>query len=313
MKEKLDKAGTEIARRDFLAGTAKTLVAAGVGLAAAHAGFAQNQETPGQGQPSHPTLTLDRRDGGLLLIGIDRQERQNRLDPDTFINLGKAIYQFDNDLDLRVAILYGHGPNFCPSIDPTSFPAAFKSGKLPYKGEDYIHPLNYSTGRQRTKPLVVAVQGLTQFVGHELFLASDVRVAATDTVFSQGEATLGLFPAGGGTVRFVREAGWGNAMRYMLTGETWGVDEAKRMGLLQEVTAPGKQLDRAIEIARKIAAAAPLGIRALLVSAQQAQSDGEKAAFAALPPQFAKLFQTEDFQEFRQSVQEHRAPVFHGR
>jgi len=99
----------------------------------------------------------------------------------------------------------------------------------------------------------------------------------------------------------------------MLTGETWGVEEAKRMGLLQEVTAPGKQLDRAIEIARKIAAAAPLGIRALLVSAQQAQSDGEKAAFAALPPQFAKLFQTEDFQEFRQSVQEHRSPVFHGR
>jgi enoyl-CoA hydratase len=111
----------------------------------------------------------------------------------------------------------------------------------------------------------------------------------------------------------VREAGWGNAMRYMLTGDTWGVDEAKRMGLLQEITPPGKQLDRAIEIARKIAAAAPLGVKAVLVTANQAQSEGEKAAFAALAPQFAKLFQTEDWQEFRRSVAEHRDPVFHGR
>jgi enoyl-CoA hydratase/carnithine racemase len=68
---------------------------------------------------------------------------------------------------------------------------------------------------------VAAVHGATKFVGHELFLAADMCVAATDFVFSQGEGTRALFPAGGETIRFVREAGWGNAMRYMLSGDEW--------------------------------------------------------------------------------------------
>jgi enoyl-CoA hydratase/carnithine racemase len=248
------------------------------------------------------------------LIGINRPEKQNRHDPDTFINLGRAIYQFDNDNDLRVAVLYGHGPNFCAGIDPESFPAGLRSGKLPPRDPDYVHPLNLPLGRQRSKPLVVAVQGLTQRLGHELFLASDVRVAASDTIFSQSEVTLGGFPALGGTIRFVHEAGWGNAMRYMLTGDTWGVEEAERMGLLLEVTPPGKQLDRAIEIARKIAAVAPLGARTVLASAHQAQSsESEKAAYAAMGPEFVRLLQTEDAQEYQRALREHRAPVFHGR
>lgn len=309
MKNNANEPRPDIGRRDFLTASAEIFAISSAGLAATQVAFAQAAQIP----PIRRTITMDRREGGIMLIGIDRQERQNRLDPDTFISLGKAFYQFENDNDARVGVLFGHGPNFCPSIDPESFPEALKSGKLPSKDPDYINPLNYSIGRQRTKPLVVAVQGMTQLVGHELFLASDVRVAASDTVFCQGEAARGVFPAGGGTVRFVREAGWGNAMRYMLTGDTWGADEARRMGLLQEITPPGKQVDRAIEIARKIAASAPLGVKALLSSANQAQSEGEKAAFAALAPQFAKLFQTEDWQEFRRSVAEHRDPVFHGR
>ena len=81
---------------------------------------------------------------------------------------------------------------------------------------------------RRSKPLVVAVQGQTKRVGHELFLAADVRVAASDTVFAQDEALLGLYPGGGATVRLVREIGHGNAMRLMLTGEAWSVEEAQR-------------------------------------------------------------------------------------
>src|SRR6202011_6413734 len=101
---------------------------------------------------------------------------------------------------------------------------------------------------------VVAVQGGTQAGGHELFLAADVRVAASDSVFAQPEVARGIFPGGGATIRLTREAGWGNAMRFMLTGDEWGADEAHRLGLVQEVTAPGKQLDRAVAIAAQIAA-----------------------------------------------------------
>src|SRR5258708_1082674 len=67
--------------------------------------------------------------------------------------------------------------------------------------------------------------GTGRSIAHELFLAGDVRVAASDTVFNQGEVFGGVFPGGGGTVRCVREAGWANAMSYMLSGESWSAEE----------------------------------------------------------------------------------------
>jgi enoyl-CoA hydratase/carnithine racemase len=113
-------------------------------------------------------------------------------------------------------------------------------------------------------------------------------------------------------MRFPREAGWGNAMRYILTGDEWNAEEAHRLGLVQEVTPPGKQFDRAMEFATKIAAAAPLGVRATLASARQTLS-GEDAAAAALVPAATKLLQSADVQEYRKSVQEKRPPIYQGR
>src|SRR5262249_56787585 len=100
-----------------------------------------------------------------------------------------------------------------------------------------------------SKPLVMAVQGITFTIGIEMLLAADIRIAASDVRFAQLEIARGLYPLGGATFRLVREAGWGNAMRYLLTADEFGAQEALRMGLIQEVTEPGHQLDRAIEIA----------------------------------------------------------------
>ena len=80
----------------------------------------------------------------------------------------------------------------------------------------------------------------------------------------------------------------------------------------RRVTPPGKQLDRAMDFAKKIAAAAPLGVRATLASARQALS-GEEAAFAALGPAAAKIRQSADFQEYQTALREKRAPVYQGR
>ncbi len=179
------------------------------------------------------------------------------------------------------------------------------------KDPDYVGVLGL-TPPLRSKPLVVAVQGGTQFAGHEYFLAADLRVAASDTVFRQAEVTRGSFPGGGATVRFPREAGWANAMRYMLTGDAWDAAEARRMGLVHEVTEPGKQLDAAFALATKIAAAAPLGVRATLASARQALAAEEATALAAVQPTFTRLQQTEDFKEFQRAVREGRAPIFRG-
>src|ERR1700745_3730568 len=105
-------------------------------------------------------------------------------------------------------------------------------------------------------------------MGHELLLAADIRVAAADTHFGQDETSHGRFPGGGATIRFVHEAGWGNAMRYMLTGDHWGAEQDLRMGVVQEMPpTPDKALETGIAIAVKIAACAPLGIKTTLTSA----------------------------------------------
>lgn len=122
-----------------------------------------------------------------------------------------------------------------------------------------------------SKPLVVVVHGDTWNMGHELYLAADIRVAASDTRFGQDENTHGRFPGGGATIRFVREAGWGNAMRYMLTGDHWSAEEASRMGVLQEIAPTrDKAMETGIKIAEKIAACGPLGIKTTLASAHLA-------------------------------------------
>ena len=224
-----------IGRRAFLAAGATAAV-----LAGSRTGFAQNQPTAASA-PASPraipnNVKVDRLDGSILLIGI-RQE-SDRVELSSVIGLGRLLYMLDHDDALRVAVLYSQGPDFVGGIlDAASWAPVLRTGRFPETPE-FVNPVGTVPPR-REKPLVVAVQGKCQGAGHELFLAADVRVAASDTVFAQGEVTRGHFPAGGATVAFVREAGWGNAMRYMLTGDEWGADEAYRLGLVQYVTPPG--------------------------------------------------------------------------
>jgi enoyl-CoA hydratase len=302
----------------------RTLLAAGGSLVTLAANTADIERGFAQANPPAPPaspavsvpaaapgkVTLDRLQGGVLLIGIDRPQTSNRVDPPILIGLGKAYYQLDHEDALRVAVLHGVGPDFVAGLDVPAFVAATAAGVLPPKDTDFINPLNLA--EPRAKPVVVAVQGAVNSVGHELALAADIRVAASDSQFAQLEVTNAVFPAGGATVRFTREAGWGNAMRYMLTGDKFSAEEAFRMGLLQEVTPVGKQLDRAIDIAKKIAALAPLGVQAVLASAHQAVV-AEDAALQALQPQFQKLLRSDDSREARAALQEHRPPIYHGR
>jgi enoyl-CoA hydratase len=300
-----------IARRDFMIAGAG---AAALAVDLAGGGPALAQAGPAPAAPSSPAkmgnILVERRDS-VLLIGIDRPEAQNRFDAPMLIGLGKAYYRLDHEDELRVAVLYGVGRDFCLGVDRGAFAAAQAAGQLPPKDPDYINPVGLKPP-YRSKPVVIAVHGGTKYLGHELFLASDIRVAANDTVFSQGEVARGVFPGGGATVRFPREVGWGNAMRYMLTGVEWGAAEAYRLGLVQEVTPQGKQLDRAIDLASQIAAAAPLGVRATLASSRQALAADEATAFAALQPEFGRLLQSEDAKEFQRALEEGRAPVYRG-
>ena len=103
-------------------------------------------------------------------------------------------------------------------------------------------------------------------------------------------------------------------MRYMLTGDDWDAEEAYRIGEVQLV-APTKEkaLDAGIQIANKIAACAPLGIKTTLLSAHLAIDSTEAAALSRLDAQFGALFHTRDFQEGRDAEAQGRAPVYQGR
>jgi enoyl-CoA hydratase len=259
-------------------------------------------------------LRIERLEGGLLLVGIDRPGAGNLIDPATFLALAKTYFAFEQDDALRVAVLYGRGPDFCAGIDAPAWAEALRSGPVIKQGDPgIIQPLNIFAPF-RSKPVITAVHGATHHLGHELFLAADIRVAASDASFKQDEAVLGLVASQGGTIRFAREAGWSNAMRYLLTGDGWGVDEARRCGLVHEVTPPQQQLDRAVVLARRVAAAAPLALRATLASASASFIKDDEAIYTrTLLPEFQRLQRSEDRQEYVRARKEGRVPVYQGR
>ena len=264
--------------------------------------------------PRTPTskVTIERR-GQIVLIGINRPEVHNRVDPETYGGLGKAFYRYDRDPTLRAAVLWGHGDNFSRGIDVDAYQALAASGRSLMSEPETIDPLA-TRGAGLSKPLVVVVHGDTWNMGHELHLVGDIRIAAANTRFGQDENTHGRFPGGGATVRFVREAGWANAMRYMLTGDHWGAEEALRMGIVQKVIlTPAEALQAGIEIAQRIAACGPLGTSATLASAHLALNSSQAEAFAKLDAQYRALYATEDFKEGRRAEAEGRTPVYHGR
>jgi enoyl-CoA hydratase len=109
-----------------------------------------------------------------------------------------------------------------------------------------------------------------------------------------------------------QEIGWGNAMRYILTGDEMTAQEAYRLGLVQELVNPGQQFDRALEIAEKIAKAAPLGVQTALASARKARIHGDKAALETLFEDIRPLMNSKDSQEGLQAFLERREPNFIG-
>ena len=261
--------------------------------------------------PPQAKITVERR-GEIVLIGVNRPQAGNRFDPDAFFGLAKAYYDFDNDPSLRAAVFFGHGENFSRGIDVDAFAPLARTGQ-PFAVKDgMLDP--FARTQHLTKPLIAVVHGDTWNMAHELHLVADIRVASADVRFGQDENTHGRFPGGGSTIRFPREAGWGNAMRYMLTGDHWGAQEAYRMGVIQQIAPdPATALQAGIGLARKIAACGPLGIKTTLESAHLAIDQSEAAAFARLGEQFGRLFHTEDFIEGRNAEAEGRPPVYQGK
>ena len=227
--------------------------------------------------------------------------------------LASAYTRLDEDPALRVGVLFGHGPHFTAGLDLPRFVAGMQQGEAARTRAESSRVDPVALGRACRKPVIAAVHGITYTLGIELMLGADIVVAADDCRFAQIEPKRGIMATGGATFRFVERGGWGNAMYHLLVMDEFGAEEARRCGLVQEIVPAGTQLARAEELARKIAAMAPLAIQATKASARLYAEQGEAACIAGFGPTQMGLAKTEDAAEGVRSFVERRDPKFAGR
>ena len=252
------------------------------------------------------------REGQVLLIGVNRPEANNLWDLEVIQAVSRAYRRLADDDDLRVGVVYGHGRHFTAGLDLASVAPLVASGDVsavfPADGYD---PWDMF-GEPCPKPVVVAVHGTCNTLGIELVLASQGAVAAEGSRFAQLEVARGIFPLGGATFRLPARLELAG-MRYLLSAERFDAATACRLGLVSEVVPSGEHVPRAIEMARLIAANAPLAVQAALASARAAERAARNAARAVLFERDRRIVGSEDAAEGVAAFLERRPAVFQGR
>jgi enoyl-CoA hydratase/carnithine racemase len=252
--------------------------------------------------------------GSVLLIGINRPGKLNGFTPKMFRELGEAYTRLDDDPALRVGVLHAMGDHFTAGLDlPTIAPLMQRGEKAVPLG--LVDPLNLDMDgyRRRTKPMIVAVKGITYTLGIELMLAADIVVAADNCRFSQLEVKRGIMATGGATLRMAERAGLGNALMHLLTGDEFGSAEALRLNFVQKVVPAGSELDEALKLANAIAAQAPLAVVATRLNALKAVEHGPIEAMREFIDTQQRLSRSEDAAEGVRSFVERREARFQGR
>ena len=249
--------------------------------------------------------------GHVARVTLRRADKRNAFDLAMLRELAEGYTKAEEDAAVRSILVCAEGEHFTAGLDLGEVGPAVASGEALFP-DGLVDPLGLR-GRVRSKPVVMAVRGYCLTIGIELLLASDIGVAATDTRFGQIEIKRGIFPFGGATFRLPARAGWGNAMRWLLTGDLFDAAEALRLGLVQEVTEPGAEISRAEHLAATIGAQAPLGVYATLRNARLAEAEGHAAAAEALLGEARALMGTSDAAEGLKSFLERREGRFIGK
>ena len=247
----------------------------------------------------------------ILTITFNRPEKMNALDPESFYLLAQALYRLHTEDDLRVGIIQANGPHFTAGLELEKWAPIFAKGTVPELPQGHIDPYGIN-GEKLSKPLVMAVQGICYTSGLELLLNPDIRVATAEARFAQLEVKRGIYPCGGGTVRLPEEIGWARAQRYLLTGDEFTVQQAHDWGMITELCAAEDVQSRARELAMKIAAAAPLGVRSALKSSKTARLLGDTEALQHVFDDMPAVMSSADAMEGVRSFLERRPAEFKG-
>jgi enoyl-CoA hydratase len=190
-------------------------------------------------------------DGGVLVVTIDRPQARNAVDGETATALYEVFTAFDADDSLHVAVLTGANGTFCSGADLKAVMAG--RGNRVSRDVNDAGPMG-PTRLLLSKPVIAAVEGYAVAGGLELAVWCDLRVAAEDAVFGVYCRRWGVPLIDGGTIRLSRLLGHSHALDLILTGRGVSGDEALRMGLANRIVEPGTAREKAIELARQIAA-----------------------------------------------------------
>ncbi|WP_374611632.1 crotonase/enoyl-CoA hydratase family protein [Gordonia sp. (in: high G+C Gram-positive bacteria)] len=191
---------------------------------------------------------LERSEGPVRIIGIDRPDRRNAVDRATADALAEAFRRFDADESASVAVLYGEGGTFCAGADLKAISDGDPNRVAP-DGDGPMGP----TRMTLSKPVIAAISGHAVAGGLELALWADLRVVDDDAVFGVFCRRWGVPLIDGGTVRLPRLIGESRAMDLVLTGRAVPADEALSIGLANRVVPSGTALPAAIALATEIA------------------------------------------------------------
>jgi enoyl-CoA hydratase len=203
---------------------------------------------------------VERRDGGVVVVTLDRQEALNALNREVLSELRDRLRELATDTETRVLVLTGAGDR--------AFAAGADIKEMTEMGVLEGHAwgsLGHECGRlleSMPKPTLAGVNGFALGGGCELALACDIRYASERAQFGQPEINLAIIPGWGGTQRLARAVGPALAKDLILTGRAIDAAEALRIGLVQAVHPAGELGARVAELAAEIAANAPLAVQA---------------------------------------------------
>ena len=257
---------------------------------------------------------------GIAVITFNRPEKKNSITPEMMVRMAEAWRRFRDDDSLRVAVITGAGDSFCAGADlgrlipllSRARPAEdeFDRAILADKTIFYTALLR---NFELWKPVIAAVNGVALAGGMEILQATDLRFCSPEATFAITEASRGLLPGGGSTVRLARQIPYVEAMRILLVAEPISAAEALRIGFVNEIVPREQLLERAFEIAGKIIDNGPLAIRKIKESVLRSQGRPLEEALAIETECLKPVMHSEDAREGPRAFMEKRKPNFKGR
>jgi enoyl-CoA hydratase/carnithine racemase len=254
------------------------------------------------------SLVQTRTDDHVGVCRLNRPDARNALSPELMEELASGVEGFDADPEIRCIVIAGSDEAFASGADIGALRERTFEESLRHPSAAFWRRLAACK-----TPLVAAVSGFALGGGCELALVCDLIVASEAAELGQPEISLGIIPGGGGTQRLARVIGKQRAMELVLTGRRIDAAEAERLGLVNEVAARGEWLERAMELAHRVARRPPIAARL----AKQAVLSAEETSLAAGLEHERRLYElamaTEDRVEGMNAFVEKRKPEFRGR